>query len=225
MKSVLIFGETGRMGQEVKKIVEASPSLEYAGGFNRKNADAIKSLNPDIIIDFSLPAATESLINFVNEKPCAVVSGTTGWTEDEANKYKALGEVAPVFWSANMSFGVFLMCKLTEMLAKYDKFYNFKIEETHHIHKKDKPSGTAIMVKNAAEKSTSEIKTVESLREGEVFGIHRFIANSPNETLEIRHDATNRALFAQGAVDISEWLVSKPNGFYEMKDFFEAFNS
>lgn len=223
MKNVFIFGESGRMGQEVKKIVEAHSQLNYIGGFDRKNPDAIKNLNPDIIIDFSLPAATPTLVDIVKEKPCAVVSGTTGWSEVEFQSYKDLGQVAPVFWSANMSFGVYLMCQMTEMLARYEKFYEFNIEETHHIHKKDKPSGTALIVKEAALKSTKNIQSVNSIREGEVFGIHRFIANSANENIEIKHEATSRSLFAQGAVDISIWLSDKDKGYHSMDDFFRSF--
>ncbi len=133
---------------------------------------------------------------------------------------KEMGGKVPVFWSANMSFGIYLMIKLTEKLAKYKKFYKYKIEETHHVHKKDKPSGTALILEKAAKNFTS-LEPVVSHRKEDIFGIHRFIAFSENEQLEICHQAFNRKLFAQGAVDISAWLCEQPAGFYVMEDFFK----
>ncbi len=220
-RSVFIFGESGRMGQEVRKIVDQSEHLNYVGGYSQQNTNLEPTAKPDIVIDFSLPETLSTLSDFVNKHSSALVSGTTGYTKDEFEKFKSMGGNQPVFWSANMSFGVYLMCQLTEMLARYEKFYSFKIEETHHIHKKDKPSGTALIIEKAARKSTEKLQEIESLREGEVFGLHRFIASSKNETLEIVHEAHNRSLWAQGALDISQWLVGQKPGFYGMDDFFQ----
>ncbi len=221
--AVFVFGESGRMGQEVKKIVEGSSHLDYVGGFSADKTDLKPSRSPDIIIDFSLPATLSKLCTFAEQESACVLSGTTGFQDSDFQKLKDLGQRVPTFWSANMSFGVYLMCQLTETLARYDRFYQFQVEETHHIHKVDKPSGTAIIVENAAKQSTDTLRPTISHREGEVFGIHRFIASSVNEQLEIRHEAHNRALFAQGAVDISQWLFKKDPGFYGMDDFFKTF--
>jgi 4-hydroxy-tetrahydrodipicolinate reductase len=213
---------SGRMGKEVAQIISSSSQFELMGGWNR----SIKNLNlekcPDIIIDFSLPEALDDLEVFVNKYPGALVSGTTGFNLEQKKRFEKLGSIVPVFWSANMSFGVYLMCQLTEILAKYDQLYDFQIEETHHVHKKDKPSGTALIIQEAANRSTSLKKPINSHRIGEVYGEHRFIAASKNEVLEIRHEATSRSLFAQGALDISLWLIQQPNGFYKMKDFFQS---
>lgn len=224
-KSVFIFGETGRMGQEIISIVNADDSLEYAGGFSREKGINQVLPKTDIIIDFSLPETLPTLIEYTTKTQAALVSGTTGLQSGDFEKLKTLGKISPVFWAANMSFGVYLMCQLTEMLAKYESFYRFSIEETHHIHKKDKPSGTALIVAEAAKRSTDKLETIDSIREGEVFGIHRFMANSKNESIEIRHEAFNRGLFAQGAVDISKWVVEQQPGFYSMDDFFQTFTS
>lgn len=223
--NVFIFGETGRMGQEVRKIVDADSSLEYCGGYSRQGVQRVDGKRPDVVIDFSLPETFSDLLSFIKEQPCALVSGTTGLNHDQFSFLKQLGEKTPAFWSANMSFGVYLMCKLTEILARYDQFYKMKIEETHHIHKKDKPSGTALIVGEAAQKSTSADIAIEALREGEVFGIHKFIAESKNEKIEISHEAHNRSLFAQGAVDIAKWVQKQPSGYYGMDAFFQSFES
>ncbi|MEM7645885.1 MAG: dihydrodipicolinate reductase C-terminal domain-containing protein, partial [Pseudomonadota bacterium] len=174
---------------------------------------------PDILIDFSLPEALPGLVDFVKEHKSCVVSGTTGFNDSQFETFFELGKIVPLFWAANMSLGVHLMCELTEQLARYEKFFQFKIEEAHHVHKKDKPSGTALIIEQAARRSTSKIKPIESIREGEIFGIHRFIAESPLETLEVRHKALDRALFAQGALDVSLWLADQEPGVYTMGDF------
>lgn len=220
MKTVFIFGITGRMGQEIAGIVEKDPHLHLLGGYSQKNKNPPLEQSPDIVIDFSLPEALSDLQEFIKKHGSCLVSGTTGLTPDQKQQLQSLGQQVPTFWSANMSFGVFLMSRLTEVLAKHDKLYCYHVEETHHIHKKDKPSGTALIIEEAAKKSTNSLGPTKSIREGEIFGIHKFIAESANERLEITHEAFNRGLFAQGAVDIAQWLVSQPKGFYVMDDFF-----
>jgi 4-hydroxy-tetrahydrodipicolinate reductase len=194
---VFVFGETGRMGQEVKNLVENNSQMEFVGGFSLQNPNLNPEVKPDVVVDFSLPQTLPQLTEFMANHPeTSIVSGTTGWTPKEFESFKKIGTQSTVFWSANMSFGVYLMCQLTEMLARYDRFYKFHVEETHHIHKKDKPSGTAIIIENAAKKSTDLLGETLSYREGEVFGIHHFIGESENEKLQITHEAFNRSLFA-----------------------------
>ncbi len=220
-KGLYVFGLSGRMGQEVLKIAESSPLFEPLGGFSR--TEPMKpSRAPDVIVDFSLPQALDSLCQMVSEQGSSLVSGTTGFNAAQLNQLRDLGKKVPVFWSANMSFGVYIMCKLTETLAKYSDLYKFHIEETHHIHKKDKPSGTALMIEAAARKSTKQLEDTLSHREGEVFGTHSFFAISSREKLEIRHEALDRGLFAQGAVDVASWIVDQKPGFYVMEDYFES---
>ena len=223
---VFLFGISGRMGQELKAQIDASSDLVCIGGFSRKDKNPQLADSPDIIIDFSLPEAFEDLCAFNKKYPsAALVSGTTGLSDEQKLKLKEMGKRAPVFWAANMSFGVYLMSKLTEYLENYSQQYNLHVEETHHVHKKDKPSGTAIIIENAAKKKTNHLGPTISHREGEVFGIHRFIAANEFETLEIRHEANSRGLFAKGALDIARWLAENPPGFYALDDYFENFSS
>ena len=223
MTKIFIFGITGRMGQEVKNIVEASDQLELVGGYSGSapHIELDDNQKPDLVIDFSLPAAFDDLCSFIDRYQPAVVSGTTGLNDQQHTQLKERGQSVPIFWAANMSFGVHLMSQLTQTLARYDSLYKFHIEETHHIHKKDKPSGTALLIEKAAQKSTNSLDPTVSIREGEVFGVHRFIADSANELIEIKHEALNRGLFAQGAVDVGRWLVSQSPGYYGMNQFFD----
>lgn len=226
MINVYIFGLSGRMGQEVADIINKSSDFNLLGGYSRSNSSLeLGDLpSPDLVIDFSLPAAFEDLCLFIKKHKPSVVSGTTGLTSAQLSQLKDLGGQTPIFWAANMSFGVFLMSQLTKTLARYDQLYKYHVEETHHIHKKDKPSGTAIIIENAAKASTPNLGETLSIREGEVFGIHQFIAQSKNEKIEIKHEALNRSLFAQGAVDVGRWLTTQKAGFYGMDDFFGHLN-
>ncbi|MCJ8275725.1 MAG: hypothetical protein HRT44_05310 [Bdellovibrionales bacterium] len=221
MKKVFLFGISGRMGAELKNQIEAHPNLICIGGYSKEDKNMDLAEAPDIVVDFSLPDAFDDLKTFMTKYPCALVSGTTGLSDDQKSELKNLGKASPVFWAANMSFGVFLMAKLTEFLAEYDENYNLHVEETHHIHKKDKPSGTAIIVEDAAKKKTQKLGETISHREGEVFGIHRFIATNEFESLEIRHEAFSRGLFAKGALDVAVWLSDQKPGFYNMDNYFE----
>ena len=240
-KSVFIFGKSGRMGREVAKVVKENRSLRFVGGFSQKDKNHFISPSPDIVIDFSLPQAFCDLRAFIEKHNSSLVSGTTGWSKDQKKQLEQLGKKVPVFWAANMSFGIHLMRKLIETMARYEKFhssqiqklhsnqiaplnastelYSYQIQETHHIHKKDKPSGTALVLEKTARDSGLQLKETKSERKKEVFGIHRLVATSENERLEIQHLASNRKLFAKGAVDISVWLCQQKPGFYGMDDF------
>ena len=230
MIKVFVFGITGRMGQNLKRLLENHPKLELVGGFHQNSHQKLHQPlavdpKPDVILDFSLPQALPQVEEFLlqTQSPCGLVSGVTGYSPGAFKRLKALGEKHPVFWASNMSFGVFLMCQLTKTLARYHPFYEFHIEETHHIHKKDKPSGTALTIQKAAQESHAPLGPIRSHREGERFGEHRFIASGKNETLEIVHKAHDRELFAQGALEVALWLPHQPPGFYEMEAFFNQF--
>lgn len=224
-KDVFVFGLSGRMGQEVKSRLENDKVFEFQGGHSRSTPNLTPEKSPDLVIDFSLPEGFSELADFIEKNNSPLVSGTTGLDKDQKKKLGELGQKVPVFWASNMSFGVYLMCQLTEWLASYDKFYEYHVEETHHIHKKDKPSGTALTIEDSARKSTENLKPTIAHREGEVFGIHSFFANSKDEIIEIKHEAKNRGLFAQGAIDVGKWLIRQPPGFYGMDDFFKTFRS
>ena len=148
--AVYLFGVTGRMGQKIKDIVDTTDGLEFVGGYSRSLDNTEPTRKPDVVIDFSLPESLPALKSFMEKHPCALVSGITGYGEKEFAELSELAKTSPVFWSANMSFGVYLMCQLTEALAKFENFYKFQIEETHHIHQKDKLSVTALIIEKAA---------------------------------------------------------------------------
>ncbi len=157
----------------------------------------------DAAIEFTTPQTAEANVSLLLDKRIPVVSGTTGW-DAETMRRKSRETGVPFLWSSNFSLGVNLFFALNERLAammrKYD--YRSSIKEIHHIHKLDAPSGTA---KTLAAAIGGEVQ-IESVREGEVAGIHTVRWDSSADTITISHEAKSRQGFAIGAVLAAEWL-------------------
>ena len=220
---VCLFGSSGRMGQILEKIISQRQEFIYVGGVHRSSPEQFSS-PPDVIIDFSLPQAFEKLRELFNTQSCPLVSGTTGLSSAQKQEMKKWGKSQPILWSSNMSLGIFLLTQCAELVAQYHKQYNFQIHETHHIHKKDKPSGTArTLQETLSQQGASKVSTL-SLRKGENRGEHQIRAENPYESLEISHKASSRELFAQGALDVALWLVKQKPGFYGIQSYFESQN-
>lgn len=193
----------------------------------------------DAVIDFTIPTATRQHIKLAEEHHTALIVGTTGLTaEDEALMHKAAKEVA-ILLSANMSIGVNLLCALVEQAAKsLDDGFDIEIVETHHKHKIDAPSGTAYALgKSAASGRNVSLKEkgiferygetgarkqgdigFGTLRGGDVVGDHTVYFYGEGERIELTHRATNRSLFAKGALKATKWIERQEPGFYTMKD-------
>ena len=243
---VLLNGCNGKMGQEVVSCVNKNEELEVICGFDLKaenlypfpvynNFDDIK-VSPDIIIDFSIPIATMNILEFAKTKHIPIVIATTGFTDEQFKTIKDAGNIIPVFQSANMSFDIFLMQKVLELVSPYLQETDIEIIEAHHNRKIDAPSGTALMLANSINKSCStdyeynlnrlnERKKrakneigFSSIRGGNIVGEHTVKFIGQNDTFEITHRAYSRQLFAEGAIKAAKFLVNKPNKFYNMND-------
>ena len=186
----------------------------------------------EVAIDFSEPAAAVSNIRRAFEAKVPMVVGTTGWL-DRLDEVKALcaEHSGRLVYGANFSIGVNIFFKVNQLLAKLmntQSRYSAAVEETHHIHKKDAPSGTAIHIAQDILREVEALQEwkltpcdhtrvtlpVTAIREDEVPGTHVVTWNSPEDTIEIRHTAHGREGFALGAVRAAEWLVSQPAGVY-----------
>ena len=220
MKSVFIFGLSGRMGQQLQELIKSSKDFKLVGGYSKEQAGLDTEEDIDVVIDFSLPETQQDLIAFCQKKKCALVSGTTGLQPDQQKNLENLAKERPVFWAANMSMGVYIMSQLIQELTRQPVSYSYQITDIHHIHKKDAPSGTALALEKAVHPKAS-LEPTESLREGEVLGIHNFKASGDFETLEIIHTAKDRKLFADGALRVALWLSDQTPGFYSMADYFK----
>ena len=240
MINVLINGCEGKMGKMLFKQIEASDKFNYIGGIDKGyDITKIKTL-PDVIIDFSTPIATLSILEFAVANNVPVVFATTGFSENENILIEEYSKVIPIFKSANMSYETNLMISLVSKIAKELHNSDIEIVEIHHNQKIDSPSGTALMladsINNALDNSmhyefdrhSKKVKRdkseigIHSLRGGTEVGKHSVFFFGENESLEISHTVTSRAVFANGALKAAEFIIGKPAGLYNMNDLINA---
>jgi 4-hydroxy-tetrahydrodipicolinate reductase len=172
-----------------------------------------------VIIDFSSPELLGDVVEWCEKRGVPLVSGTTGLTESDFSRMKKAAEKIPILWAPNMSLGIAVLNELIKGLSVVKEQFDFQIEEFHHIHKKDRPSGTALFLQNTLESEVGE--TVEPpivIRGGGIFGDHKVWAMGQEETLCLQHTALNRRVFARGAIQAAKWLVNQSPGSYSMKD-------
>ncbi len=206
MIRVFIFGISGKMGQILAHSLPDDFTLSGCA-----NSSRIDDAPSDVIIDFSSAAATRKVTALADKLNCSLVIATTGQSSDDEKLIAQCAKHHAVLKSGNMSIGINLMLGLCQSLKGIGKC---EIIETHHVKKKDAPSGTALMLKSAS--GASEI---HSLRLGNVVGKHEVIFGLENETITLTHSASDRKLFADGAIKAARWLVNQPYGLYTFDDF------
>ncbi len=224
--NVILVGRTGRMGVEIETVANDSGLLRIVGGVGREAGGleacflslekSTKSV--DVVIDFSLPIATAEVAKVCATRRVPLVSGVTGLSAAERQSLADASKVIPVLYSANMSIGVQILAKALDALHGVDGF-DISIEETHHRHKRDRPSGTALFIDDELYARTGKrAGEIVSLRGGGVVGDHRVLAFSDSEVLTFGHRALNRTVFARGACRAARWIVGKPAGSYSLAD-------
>lgn len=236
MLSIALNGATGRMGQHIQSVIRLQSDLTLGTMLSEECWETSTLSQADAIIDFSLPAATMKLIEAMEKEPKPLVIGTTGFTQEERAKIEALAKKVPVVLSSNMSVGVNVFWKMLELGAKVlGSSSRITIEETHHIHKIDHPSGTAKtmmqIVSHAGKFALSEIvETLEtpptgnprvsvvSHRKNEVIGDHSISFDTDGDTITLSHHAKDRRIFAEGSVVAARWIIHQPAGLYGMAD-------
>lgn len=231
-----MHGASGRMGQEILKLLKEDKDSAWvpAVGVSRSYGDTgyerslpdFQSLGKapfaNLVVDFSSPQGLRILIKELHNHRTPLLSGTTGLTQADFDLLKKLARKVPVFWSPNTSIGVAVLRRAMKALSSIRNF-DFSIDETHHIHKKDAPSGTAKILHSDLEKIVGKkIKAPVSIRGGGVVGHHRILALGPEEQLSLQHEAFSRRVFARGALEIGTWIIQQKPGFYEMDDFLDS---
>lgn len=237
---VVINGIDGAMGQILERAVEQTEDMELAAGITPTGAndaylDPSDYTGPaDVLIDFSHHEGTKALMDYCTERSLPVVVCTTGQTDEEMDMIRKASKVIPVFKSANMSVGVALVAKVVnEIAAKFGKC-DVEIVETHHNRKVDAPSGTALMLADAVKDARPELHYnpgrsgnckrepdeigINAVRMGNIVGTHEVMFGTDTQTITVTHQALDRALFADGAIDAARFIVNKPAGLYDMKD-------
>lgn len=206
-----MVGVNGKMGKEIvdyftsmgdELVLRVDTDLEDISG------------TPDVIIDFSNRSALEKTVELCTKFSCPLVIGTTALTEDDFTLLRKLSESVPVVQSYNFSEGINILKAILGKFGQYFDNWDCAIVETHHNKKKDAPSGTAIMLKNALGKELP----ISSLRIGGVFGEHTVVFANDGEVVEITHKALSRRAFSIGARKAALFSLKKKNGFYSFSD-------
>ncbi len=246
-----ITGCMGRMGQQLIKSSKVDKSIKITTlTENRLTKKKIFGLkvglnneiafkNVDLIIDFTVPKCTFEVLKIASKLKKKVVIGTTGFTQKEEKLIKKFSKKIPILKAGNMSLGVNLLIFLTEIASKsLNDNYLIKIFEVHHKHKKDYPSGTALMLgKGIADGKGKNFYNLigkkylnkkyfpygkkinfNSIRKGEIIGKHEIKFSSGKEIITLNHEAFDRALYSDGALTAAKWLMHKKPGLYSMRD-------
>lgn len=246
MTRVLIFGSNGKMGGEVMRLLSTGKyNAELACGVDsistgRENYPYYKSLDcvreiPDVIIDFSFHRLIGGLLDFAIKISKPIVIATTGFDQSEIDMINAAAKEIPIFLSANLSMGVALLADFSRRAAESFPDADVEIVEAHHNKKADAPSGTALMLARAVKEVRPESVFVygrsgdcrrdkreiglHALRMGGVAGEHSVYITTGDEQIVLKHTAMSRAVFAEGAIRIAEFLRDKERGLYDMKDY------
>jgi 4-hydroxy-tetrahydrodipicolinate reductase len=206
-----IIGGSGRMGQEIELLLEESG---HKCVFKYDILGEWKSGDPEVLIDFSLPQAFSSTMGYVKKYKIPLVIGTTGLSAEQIETLKSLSKDFPVVQSYNFSVGIQMLLKCTKMLKENLPDWDIEIIETHHRFKKDKPSGTALMIKNLIGKDVN----ISSLRLGNVPGNHTISFGGLGEVISLTHSATSRRTFTEGVLKSILFVMDKKDGFYSFNE-------
>mgnify|MGYP001209039215 CR=1 FL=1 len=246
-----ITGCMGRMGQQLVKTSKKNKKFKLCSlTENKLILKKISGIKPqlntkeafektDIIIDFTIPKCTLEILKIAVKLKKKVVIGTTGFSNKEERLIKSYSRKIPILKAGNMSLGINLLMYLTEIASKSlgDRYLS-KVFEIHHKHKKDYPSGTALMLgegiasgknknfyqlfgkKYLNRKSFPYSNKINfnSIRKNEVIGKHEVLFSSGKEIIKLNHEAFDRALYSEGALSAASWLMKKKPGLYSMRD-------
>lgn len=233
MIKLAVVGCQGRMGQRITELsaghkdlvlhaLVESPELENIPSEIRgvkvsRDINAIRGA--DVLIDFTLPEVSMRNLRACQQHRVRMVIGTTGFTAEQDAEIMQAAMNLGIVRSSNMSVGVNVLFGVLRRMAEALKGYNVSITETHHVHKKDAPSGTAkTMAELIANSSNMQNVPVSSVREGEVIGYHEVTFESPVDTIKLSHNAKTRDMFAEGSLIAAKYVAFKDNGLYSMQD-------
>ena len=249
--NLAITGCMGRMGQQLIKSVKSDKNFKLVAltenriinkkvsglkpQLNSKNAFK----NANVIIDFTVPKCTLEVLKIASKLKKRVVIGTTGFSKKEEKLIKKYSRKIPILKAGNMSLGVNLLVYLTEIASKsLGNNFLSKIFEVHHKHKKDHPSGTALMLgKGIAVGKNKDLSKImgkkyfnkksfpyskkinfNSIRRGKIIGEHEVNFSSGKEIVTLNHESFDRALYSEGALTAARWLINKKPGLYSMRN-------
>ena len=245
MIKIAISGAGGRIGRTMYKSLIGSTEFEAVFGVDVNGADdlpypvyksfAASPLDADVVIDFSSPSALDDILAYAAEKKAKLVLATTGYTPEQEKRVEYAAGIVPVFRASNMSLGVNLLANLAKDAAKFlGEDYDIEIVETHHNHKLDSPSGTALTLANeinsvrdnslaytygrheAKHRRERNELGIHAVRGGTVVGKHEVMFLGTGEVITLKHESENKEVFVRGALRAAKFLMDKESGLYDM---------
>lgn len=243
--NIILVGANGNMGNEMMARIAEREDMNIVAtvDVNKPNCDCVwfssikdVTVQADIIVDFSSPTATDELLSFAVSRHIPLVIATTGHTPEQIKAIEQASSEIPIFFSGNMSIGICLLTRLARAIAQTFPYADIEIVETHHSHKLDAPSGTALMLAKSindvrpstlcigraghSRRKDNEIG-ISSLRLGCDIGKHEVLFDTGCERLTISHQAYSRALYADGALSAMQFIIAKQSGLYTTDDLFD----
>jgi len=232
---LLIHGASGRMGQALLRLAAEDGHVQVTAAVTRRTptqrvidgvayfaaSELTGAPEFDVVIDFSLPAGFDAILALCVERGAGFVSGTTGLDADQQTALTAASAQIPLIWASNFSLGVAVLGELVERAAAQLSGWDCDIVEFHHIHKQDAPSGTALTLGASASRSGATPRYA-SLRAGDIVGEHLVQFTGLGERVELTHRATNRDIFARGALHVARQLSARAPGRYQVRDFVQG---
>ena len=229
-----VTGYKGRVGQILVQVIIAHAFLAFIGGIEKDDDPLPVFEKADAIIDFTHPDAAVKHVALAAQTKTAMIIGTTGLTQEQESKLAEAAKHTAIMYAANMSVGVNMLLALVKQAAqRLGPEWDIEIFETHHHHKIDSPSGTALAIGKAAREGRGGVGDFVTdrtgkrnqgdigyavQRGGDIVGEHTATFFSQGERIELGHRATDRALFAKGALRAVQWIKDKPAGLYSMQD-------
>jgi 4-hydroxy-tetrahydrodipicolinate reductase len=228
---LLIHGATGRMGQALLRLAGEQEEVEIVAAVARSRPaqrvidgvphfattemDGVPAF--EVAIDFSLPEGFDAVLRLCRARKAALVSGTTGLDDAQRSAMAETAGQVPVLWASNFSLGVAVLNELVERAAAALAGWDCDIVESHHAHKQDAPSGTALTLGQAAGQGGA-VPRYASLRAGDIVGEHLVQFTGLGERVELAHRATNRDVFARGALHVAGRIAGREAGLYRLRD-------
>lgn len=240
---VILVGALGRMGGHVRALLDKAGYTTIPVDVFSNGDEAVKNINDvtvsaDVIIDFSFHTLTEEVVSYAVEHKIPAVICTTGHTPEEKETIKKAAEKTAIFYSGNMSIGIATLCNAVKAVVTAFPDADVEIVETHHNRKIDSPSGTALMLFDAVKEVRPDAVAncgrsghgkreknevgISAMRMGNIVGIHEVCVCTDNERITLKHEAFDRALFADGALKAAEYMVGKSAGMYSMKEMMKG---
>ncbi len=250
MTNIILSGANGKMGRVITRLASEDKDCKIVAGvdisdFGENDYPVFKNfvdidVEADVIVDFSHPSVLSGLLEYAREKKLPVIIATTGLTEEQRASLVEYSKEIPVFFSANMSLGINLIIALAKKAtAILEGNFDIEIVEKHHNQKIDAPSGTALAIADAISDTLSQTPEyvydrhsvrkkreereigIHSIRGGSIVGEHQVIFAGQDETIELKHQATSKEVFAVGSIKAAKFMNGKPAGFYTMDDLIE----